>query len=745
MNDSDRRIGSRVDSNLVRESAAGIRYDSGPYLGVVKNNSDPTRSGRLQVWIPDLGAGDETDPNNWRTVSYASPFFGSTAQVVNNSGPRDNSFNSVKHTYGMWFTPPDLENFVLCTFVAGDPARGYWFACVPNQLGHHMVPAIAASTNVDTATIKDPVLKKIVTVGQAVPVAEFNEYSENVDWAQFPQAKKPVHEAQLRRLVTQGLDRVRLTGSRGMVFSTSQRETPSGVFGISTPGRALQVDNGVIRTRSGGHSLVMDDGDTGGVNNLVRLRTAAGHQLLMDDTDRVLYVSNSDGSCWIELTGSGHVNVYGADSINLRAGKNFNLHADGDVNINAGGGLNISAQQSVTVNSAAALNLTATAKATVHAGSVGIGSSGRIDINTSGAGSFTATQALMFTGKPIGLNSGPGPAVIKPQASPVFNLADVRVDGNGQWQVQHNAIKSVAKIVPTHEPWPRTEGVVSTASSGSSSAGSTVSGLSTGNDSAIGSSILGNTGSASGTSITSQSAPAANVAPIECNENTVTSSGGVVRDSSGNPVLTGSAANLDSGPRAAVGQSVSSPVPRNYLNRDDTPNPPGGIGPLSQLQVKALMTQLAYSESSFDYKRTNSLGFAGKYQFGAPALVDVGYIKLAAQRTYSGNSSLNYPTSWTGRDGVNSISEWLTNKTAQENAMFALLNKNYNFLTGSGGIKNGDDFCTVAGMLCVAHLLGATGAINWRRTGSGQDANQTSGTTYYNRGRYAIDVLARGR
>ena len=73
----DHRIGSKVIKNARREEATGTRVDPYPYIGIVKNNLDPTRSGRLQVYIPDLG-GPQDEPNNWRTVSYASPFQGYT-------------------------------------------------------------------------------------------------------------------------------------------------------------------------------------------------------------------------------------------------------------------------------------------------------------------------------------------------------------------------------------------------------------------------------------------------------------------------------------------------------------------------------------------------------------------------------------------------------------------------------------------------------------------------------------------
>ncbi|NBP04100.1 MAG: hypothetical protein EBU90_29205 [Proteobacteria bacterium] len=123
-----------------------VRLDPGPYVGKIKNNTDATRSGRLQVYIPNLSSGDESNPRNWKTVSYASPFFGSTHQPDSN---KQNSFSKVQHTYGMWAVVPDIDNFVLCTFAGGDPNRGFWFACIPNQVGHHMVPGIAGSSEID--------------------------------------------------------------------------------------------------------------------------------------------------------------------------------------------------------------------------------------------------------------------------------------------------------------------------------------------------------------------------------------------------------------------------------------------------------------------------------------------------------------------------------------------------------------------------------------------------------------------
>jgi hypothetical protein len=48
----------------------------------------------------------------------------------------------------------------------------------------------------------------------------------------------------------------------------------------------------------------------------------------------------------------------------------------------------------------------------------------------------------------------------------------------------------------------------------------------------------------------------------------------------------------------------------------------------------------------------------------------------------------------------------------------------------------------VGGMLAASHLLGAGGANTWRKGGGGADANGTTGDTYFQKGKYAVSVLA---
>ena len=50
--------------------------NAGPSIGVVKNNVDPLRMGRLQVNIPNLSKTNDPISGNLVTCEYLSPFYG---------------------------------------------------------------------------------------------------------------------------------------------------------------------------------------------------------------------------------------------------------------------------------------------------------------------------------------------------------------------------------------------------------------------------------------------------------------------------------------------------------------------------------------------------------------------------------------------------------------------------------------------------------------------------------------------
>lgn len=531
---SDSINAKRVAKQYDADQTPGIKIDAGPHIGIVKNNVDPTRQGRLEVWIAALG-GDQNEKSSWWTVSYASPFFGST---VGRSGlDRPDQFGTEKQTYGFWAVPPDLENQVLVTFVMGDPSKGYWFACIQNTPSMHMVPGIARPTgstiiNVDSefGTDRDIPAKNVY-----LPASETNLQSEDRDTAKdYVELDRVLHTWQSNIVIQQGLE---TDPVRGTITSDSQRESPSRVFGFSTPGQSnpdfsdrsrQQIDellkqgsNGTKiqdwtpTERRGGHTFVMDDGDVYGDNKLVRLRTAAGHQILMNDTENIIYISNSTGTAWVELTPLGSINVYSGDSINIRSEMDLNLHADGNVNINAGSTIKMYAGASIESQTALQL-ITAKDLYNINAGVVGVRSGGSIDvralnsswttaglmnlkngsmaINTngllnvkntsltitssekttisSGADSgWKTTNELWLKGSQIFMNTSgkvvPDAAAIATPVDPninppmdVYQQPNVRFDvTTKRWVIDRNSgLASIAPFTPTHEPWARKTG-----------------------------------------------------------------------------------------------------------------------------------------------------------------------------------------------------------------------------------------------------------------------------------------------
>lgn len=743
----DKTYGNRAPKHTQPGRASGVNITPGVYEAVVKNVIDSTRSGRLQVWIPELGAGDQTKSENWYTVSYASPFMGMTYQADDAS--KLSKYSLVRHTYGFWAVPPDIGNTVLVMFIAGDPNRGYWFACTLNKLGHVMLPSLGGDdqTGFDKDAIEDEALKKALTTDSNWPLAELNEIDgENVE-SDFMTRKKPPHEYQTKRYIQQGLDRDKV---RGAPDSSGQRNIPSAVYGWSTPGRPIndpvdkeglvaKVESGEVNPkdlevlgRKGGHSFVMDDGDFYGKSQMMRFRTSAGHQILMDDSNKIFYIINSEGSCWIEMPATGQLNIFSSGGMNFRSKGDINMHSDANIKMHAAANFKVYAGQQIDLNSTNT-NILTSDLTKIYGSRVELGASGGMNFSCGGAGSFRAGGDLRMSGSKIYLNSGPGPEVSKPAAIPLFSLDDTGFSaGTGLWEIQTDVLSSIVNIAPTHEPWGRF--------SGTSQA-----------DKVAGTNAGGGGASTGRQSVTEGPAPTSGVVPKDCAPSNAVkdSSGNPVKDGSGNFVTSGEE-KLDPGPASTKGKALPAKkvVPKSYLAREDTPNPPGGIGTLNQLQVKATMTALAYSESNFNYSAINPYNYVGKYQFGAAALVDRGYIKLDYFKQYK-NAAVKQDGAWTGEGGIRSLKDFFAGAGIQEKVMFEQMQANYKRMLNNGAIKADDNPCTVAGMLCVAHLLGPNtgteqnpGAKGWRQTGGGQDANGTTGGTYFNLGKYAIDVLA---
>jgi len=353
---------------------------SGPFLARVLSHLDNRFMGSLKVQIlrvNSAGTYDLTDRT--MTAYYASPFYGSTShRSVGNT----DDYQNTQQTYGMWFVPPDPDTTVLVTMVEGRSDICFWFACVPDDYMNFMIPDGRPSTTLSSSGSGGQ-------NGRRLPVGEYNKRIVNPQGNNQPTSyPKPVNTDFVNTLTEEGLLE---DDHRGLTSSSARRELPSAVYGVNTPGpldkrpsaprapRGPSDDQANIpRSRLGGHSLVMDDGDdkllrrfaaseggpeyidiengdgeipvgaeTRPANELFRIRTRTGHQILLHNTEDLIYISNARGTAWVELTSNGKIDVYAQDSISMHTEGEFNLTADSNINLTSGGNINLNSTSSI--------------------------------------------------------------------------------------------------------------------------------------------------------------------------------------------------------------------------------------------------------------------------------------------------------------------------------------------------------------------------------------------------------------
>jgi len=671
----------------------GMPAEMGPYIGVVVNNVDNTRQGRLQVWIEQFGATnvDGTpvldDPTVWRTVRYITPFYGATKQSGNAGA---GTYPGNRNSYGMWFTPPELGTRVLCFFVGGDPTvGGYYLGCLPEDGLNHMIPAIGASSNYQTNNDSQ---KKLLNGVSAAAVTEINDIDPKfTDNPRFFEQKKPVQSTVEGILIQQGLDKDPI---RGPIKSSSQRESPSNCYGISTPGKPIYqggysnktlktaIEKGQVKLqdiavigRQGGHTFVMDDGDIDGADTLVRIRTAKGHQITMSDDGDCFYITHANGQTWLEFGKAGTVDVYSTNSINLRTQGVLNFHADQGINMYSGGTIRMKSKKTTLIESAESLMIGSEKYTLLSSkGSVGVSSVGSLALESK-VGSWKTSSALNFSGKVINLNGAQSIPVAKMPVVAPYSLADVAyVNGQG-WTVKPGTLETIVTRAPTHEPYP-----------------------------------YHNQGT---------------VAPVDLN-----------------PVLP-TTPNLDSTQAQRYIEVGATPIQRGVSAGDILSEPIAAtaVGPLSQDQVTAMTAQAradyalkypAYDDDGnlmpgFELNENNDPVYTGPdigtrgiglYGQSPSALTSLGLIKSSAldlinSGAASVQSVLNSASSWTSKLGVNSLTDFLNSPAIQNIAQVGLVAAAFNGLVKSGTITGKEDPVYVATFVQPAAQYGVTDVVAW--------------------------------
>jgi len=436
-----------VNTNTISPSIP--RPKEGIFLAEVVGHADTTFMGVIEVRL-HRPYGNSLAPGQTYQAKYMTPFFGSTPYAGLN--PVDDYANTQK-SYGMWMIPPDIGTTVVVIFVQDDPKFGYWIGCVPDEGMNFSVPGLASTKfNIDGSG--------------RVPVAEFNKKTNPGDIKDVTKIKKPKHLL-TEVLVEQGLLKDDI---RGITTSSARRETPSSVFGISTPGPqdktgptkevGLEKRKVVLpMSRLGGTTLVMDDGDdkylrktlpgegppeyasvenreTDGLkkvphNELFRIRTRTGHQILLHNSEDLIYIGNAKGTTWIELTSNGKIDIYAEDSVSIHTEKDLNIKADRDINLEAGRNFNVKAKETVHAEAGKNVETMAMADTKITSGSNSHINSGVTHRETAGKiymnSSLTAEKTVLLT-----------PCTV-PNKEGIQDL------------------ETIMMRVPQHEPWPHHE------------------------------------------------------------------------------------------------------------------------------------------------------------------------------------------------------------------------------------------------------------------------------------------------
>jgi hypothetical protein len=362
---------STIDYNSVGQTTTVGR----PYIGVVKRTEDSKRAGRIQVWIPELKT-VETDETGWITCDYCSPFAGTT-NIADASQTVSDTSQGTQSSYGFFAAPPDINNEVVVMFIGADISRAIYIGCLFGEHMMHQVPAIAASS-------------KNRNISKPVPVTEYNK-NDRSNAGKGANVSRPWNETRTNGIGAQGLIADPI---RGITTSSVMRESPSAVFGMITPGRKKG------KSRTGGHSFVMDDGNAEGKDSYIGFRTTNGASIRIDDANGLIYAINSKGTAWIQMDADGNVDIFGAKSMSVRSQEDINLRADRNINIEAGqnintkavaGKINIEAQAGVFTKSNAKVQIDAAATYSVKSTNFNIADSG----DTSATGKIVAS-GIMF-------------------------------------------------------------------------------------------------------------------------------------------------------------------------------------------------------------------------------------------------------------------------------------------------------------------------------------------------------------
>lgn len=306
--------------------------------GIIMDTRDPTRSGRIRVWI-EASQSQRSDKSSWITCKYSSIFAGSTRGM-----PSPSSYSDYGSAYGFWAVPPDVGCTVSVFFVNGNINDAYWFGCLYEDKMNASVPSPTVSIE-PTAESDMP-----------LPKGNYNRNDTGVD----PQ-DKVINVPLIAGLQKQNL---LYDPTLGLGNRSSSRSPTSRVLGLTSPrGNTFIIDDGFTDSELTSESWDQDpDGfQDSTVNNPasdtrvggrkgegIILRTRSGAQILLSEEGGNVFVINRDGTARVELKENGDIDVMSDTSINIRAKDDINIVAGKDINFEIGNNLNFKTGSNVT-------------------------------------------------------------------------------------------------------------------------------------------------------------------------------------------------------------------------------------------------------------------------------------------------------------------------------------------------------------------------------------------------------------
>ena len=110
------------------------------------------------------------------------------------------------------------------------------------------------------------------------------------------------------------------------------------------------------------------------------------------------------------------------------------------------------------------------------------------------------------------------------------------------------------------------------------------------------------------------------------------------------------------------------------------------VGPLTPLETQAVIAQIANLVDQ-PYDEISVEDGIGEYGLGTPQLEQAGYLKPGTSDYPNFNCAISSPSVWTGKDGVYSLNDVLTNPTLQTQMQTQVMQISYNSLTAAGTIQ----------------------------------------------------------